>query len=546
MGIEKIRSDFEAKKATPRLLGKAITNRIYLGEIKDTTSFTGAGAATVAKDSVKPLKEILLEIMPGSAKKMVKMHEGMGEIQNQLINAVGTGLIAPLFIKFNPISDTDEDTRTYTAWRQPVSAVLAVGTQCAIVKPFNSIIRDMSDIGYLNQRYNASLFPSENYIKKLIKADNPNKTFTKAELKDEIKKYKDRNKQALSDMISNDKIVFKKTEIKGGKTVVSDSPMDDKDFKNLFNETLEKIIKEEKKERLNAIQTKLPKKIERGIFYHNYPEESRKVLQRISSKIKQTYNQSDFAADKIKVISSELNKEFKDIISELKSEIKTDPKKKEVNTELIKIVNELKNKNTDKDSSAIRILNNKIDGMINTVNIVSNKKTTQEIIEYINDHIYERTNSIDEVIDTLKGIQDKLTSSGISVKEAQRIIDEKIEKSKTDVFTKLKAKGLSEAEILDSSEYYESLATRLKQKAGSVANCIGDQLEKHVKSNIDGYKRWTGLGVSLAILPVTCWLLNRIYPWFMDLAFPKLSNKTKGAKQNAPEEADNNKKVEVK
>lgn len=545
MGIEKIRSDFEAKSATQLPKGKTVKNRIYLGEIKDTTSFTGAGAATIAADSVKPLKEILLEIMPKSAKRMVKMHEGMGEIQNQLINAVGTGLIAPLFIKFNPISDTDEDTRTYTAWRQPVSAVLAVGTQCAIVKPFNNIIRYMSDIGYLNQRYNASLFPSENYIKKLIKANNPDKKFTKDELNKEIKKYKDNNKKALAEMISNDKIVFKKTDLKGGKTVVSDAPMDEKDFKKLFNETLEKIIKEEKHERLNAIQNKLPKKVARGIFYHNNPEESLRVLNKINSKIKQTYNQSDFAADKVKVISSELNKEFKNIISELKSEIKTDPNKKEVNTELIKIVKELKNKNTDKDSSAIRILSNKIDRMINTVNIVSNKKTTQEIIEYVNQNIYERTNSIDEVIDTLKGIQDKLTTSGITVKEAQKIIDERIEKSKSNIFTKLKAKGLSEAEILDSSEYYESLATRLKQKAGSVAGCISDQLEKHVKSNIDGYKRWTGLGVSLAILPVTCWLLNRIYPWFMDLAFPKLSNKTKGGKTESPEPTKD-KKVEVK
>ncbi len=544
MGIEKIRSNFEANSTAQLLSGKNIKNRIFLGEIKDSTSFTGAG--TVAKDSIKPLKEILLEIMPGSAKRMVKMHEGMGEIQNQLINAVGTGIIAPLFIKFNPISDTDEDTRTYTAWRQPVSAVLAVGTQCAIVKPFNDIIRYMSDIGYLNQRYNASLFPSENYIKKQIKADNPNKHFTKDELKEEIKKYKDKNKQILSDMISDDKIVFKKTEIKGGKTVVSDLPMEDKDFKTLFNETLEKIIKEEKKERLNAIEHKLPKKIERGIFYHTNPEESRKVLQRISSKIKQTYNQSDFAADKIKTISSELNKEFKEIISELKSEIKTDPNKKDVNTVLINIVKELKNKNTDKDSSAIRILNNKINGMINTVDVVANKKTTQEIIEYVNQHIYERTNAIDELIDTLKSIQDRLLSSGISVKEAQKIINQKIEKSQTELYTKLQAKGLSEQEIKDSSEFAESLAARLKQKAGSLANCIGDQLEKHVKSNIDGYKRWTGLGVSLAILPVTCWLLNRIYPWFMDLAFPKLSNKTKGPKQDSATAVQNDKKAEVK
>ena len=79
--------------------------------------------------------------------------------------------------------------------------------------------------------------------------------------------------------------------------------------------------------------------------------------------------------------------------------------------------------------------------MINTVDVVANKKTTQEIIEYVNQHIYERTNAIDELIDTLKSIQDRLLSSGISVKEAQKIINQKIEKSQTELYTKLQAKG---------------------------------------------------------------------------------------------------------
>jgi hypothetical protein len=78
----------------------------------------------------------------------------------------------------------------------------------------------------------------------------------------------------------------------------------------------------------------------------------------------------------------------------------------------------------------------------------------------------------------------------------------------------------------------------LKSKAQSLASCIADNLKKHVKSNIDGYKRWTGLAVSLAILPVTCWLLNRIYPWFMDKAFPELSNKAASAKANKNQKAE--------
>ena len=65
-----------------------------------------------------------------------------------------------------------------------------------------------------------------------------------------------------------------------------------------------------------------------------------------------------------------------------------------------------------------------------------------------------------------------------------------------------------------------------------MAKCIAEQQKKHIKSNIDGMKRWTGLGVSLAILPFTCWLLNKIYPWFMDRAFPDLSNKAASAKKD--------------
>lgn len=537
MGIEKIKSNFDAAPSSRFKVSKPVGNRIYLGEIKDTTSFTG-GTETVAK-TVKPLKDILLGIMPKSAKRMVKMHEGMGEIQNQLINAVGTGLIAPVFIKFNPMSDTDEDTRTYTAWRQPVSAVLAVGTQCAIVKPFNDLIRWMSDIGYFGQKYNATLFPSDNYAKKVVKEKFAGKTLSKDELAKEVKNFQKEKANALKEMISNDQIIFDRTELKNGKTVVSKMPMSETDFNNLFTETLDQIIKDEEKQKLNAIDIKLPKKLERSIFYHNHPEESRKILERVNSKIKESYNTSEFGTTTVEFNPKELNKEFNTIISELKAESKNEPSKKAVNDELIKIVKDLKNRNTSKDAAAVRILNKKIESMLDNINVVASKKSTQEIIEHVNQAIYKRTNSIDEVISTLTGIRDRINGSGITVKEAQAIIDEKIKTSRNSVLQELRARGLQDNEIKETAEYSESLAVRLKQKAGSISGCIADQLKKHVKSNIDGSKRWTGLAVSLAILPVTCWMLNKIYPWFMDLAFPNLSKK-----EEKPQDQD--KKVEVK
>lgn len=539
MSIEKIKNSLETTSAQRLFNGQAVKNRVYLGVPHDTTSFSGA--AKVVTPAAKPLKEFLLDIMPGKIKKMVKIHEGMGEVQNQLINATGTGLVAPLFIKYNPLSDTDENTRTYTAWRQPVSAVLAVATQAAIVVPFNKIIKHAADIGYFSTRYNSSLFPSDDYLKKEIKELNPGKKYTKQEMKDAIEAHKNANyDKKLINMIEQDKIVFNTSN---GKTA-STLEMPAQEFKKLFTETIDNIIQSESTEKVKVIQRKLPQKIERGIFFHNNPDEAKSVLQRLRSNVTQIYNQTDFATtpNQIAEANKKFNKDCKALIKELKTEIKKDSSKKSVNTELIKIIKEIKDKNTGNDSSALRVLGEKIDKMIESVNTMQSKKSTQEIMEYVNEVIYRRTNAIDETIEALTKIKTRLETSGITVKEAQQIIDDTIEASRNSVRAKLTDNGIGEADLKKSIEWVESVGTRLSEKAKSISKCIGDQLKKHAKSNIDGLKRWTGLGVSLAILPATCWMLNKIYPWFMDKAFPNLSNKAAAAK----EKKNNNQKVEVK
>ena len=360
MGIEKIRNNFDAAPTSKNAFaGQIARNRVYLGEIKDTTSFTGAQAAATEKVS-----DILLKLFPGKIRVMLKAHENMGEIQNQMINAVGTGFVAPLFIKFNPMSDTDENTRTYTAWRQPVSAVLAVATQCAIVKPFNDLIRWMSDIGYLGQNYNKTLAPSNNYIEKLIKEQNPNKKYTKEELKAEVEAIQKQKEKALEKMISNNEIIFDKTSRKGGKTVIEKAPMSENDFKQLVSDTIDSIINSEEAQKLEATTLKTSKKMERALFYNKNAEDSRKVLERISNKINNEYTEADFSTDKIKSIHTELNKEFKEIIKELKTEAKADPSKKETNAELIKIVKGLKSRNIGNEPETIRIMKYKVDDML--------------------------------------------------------------------------------------------------------------------------------------------------------------------------------------
>lgn len=526
MSIEKIKSNMESFSGQNLHGNKFAKNRAYLNTPQDSVSFTGAAATTA-----KTLQDFLLDLMPKSIRGMVKIHEGMGEFQNQLINAVGTGLVAPVFIKWNPLSDKDEDTRTYTAWRQPVSAVLAIGTQGAIVIPFNRLIKKLSDVGYLGPQYNATLFPSDTYIEKQIKAENPGVKYTKEQLKEAVSARKKEYDAKFIEMIKQDKIVFNTTD---GKTV-STLEMPKGDFKKLFEETLDSIIKEESQQKLAAIQKKLPKKIERGIFFHDYPDESISILQRLQGKLGQLYNQTNLTGSNGGNVTNAhklFDAECKNIIKELKKEMKKDSSKKDLNTELIKIVKEIKDKNTGSDPISVEILENKISKMLANIETMRAKNSTKEIIDYVTEVVTRRTNAIDGTIETLTKIKNRLLTSGITVKEAQEIINEAIANSHGAVRAQLQASGHSESEIKKAIEWIESAGTRLSEKAQSVAKCIAEQQKKHIKSNIDGMKRWTGLGVSLAILPFTCWLLNRIYPWFMDRAFPDLSNKAASAKKD--------------
>ena len=54
---------------------------------------------------------------------------------------------------------------------------------------------------------------------------------------------------------------------------------------------------------------------------------------------------------------------------------------------------------------------------------------------------------------------------------------------------------------------------------------VAAELQKVVKNNLKAHKQITGLIVSFLMLPVSCSLLNWCYPRFMDIFFPKLSNK---------------------
>lgn len=125
------------------------------------------------------------------AKFLTYVGENQGEVLNILVTAVGTAVVCPAFIAFNPFSKEDKETKVYSAWRQPISAVIALATQLTITKWFNDFMAKKASTQ--NKEGNSAFAradlrtcPHERYLKKIIKLEHPE--FNKSQIEEEVKK----------------------------------------------------------------------------------------------------------------------------------------------------------------------------------------------------------------------------------------------------------------------------------------------------------------------------------------------------------------------
>lgn len=88
-----------------------------------------------------------------------------GEVENQAINAVFTSTLAPLMIAFNPYSDKPKKDKEYLAWRQPISAVIALAGGLPATVIINNIISKWGSEGSLKS-YDMRIAPHKDYLKK--------------------------------------------------------------------------------------------------------------------------------------------------------------------------------------------------------------------------------------------------------------------------------------------------------------------------------------------------------------------------------------------
>lgn len=126
------------------------------------------GASEAADDVVKTLtNEATKEVRKQTGATgwlSFLLNDTNGEVQNQLINAAFTTTLAPMFIAWNPFSKQDENTKKYTALRQPVSAAIAISGGFAMTVAINNFMDRIGSEGHL-ETIDVRINPGELYLK---------------------------------------------------------------------------------------------------------------------------------------------------------------------------------------------------------------------------------------------------------------------------------------------------------------------------------------------------------------------------------------------
>lgn len=132
-----------------------IQNNIPEQKKKNNQCVTFSGKRDDVKKQAWDITQEFLKTQPWYVRLAYKFSDKkyQGDVANILITGAGTGIIAPVLISKNPMTkNEDKDTKTYAAWRQPVSAVIAVVTQVGINIQVRKIIQKLAAAGKLGEK----------------------------------------------------------------------------------------------------------------------------------------------------------------------------------------------------------------------------------------------------------------------------------------------------------------------------------------------------------------------------------------------------------
>jgi len=432
-----------------------------------------------AKYSSDAIGKKIDSYMPWGVQTAKKLSNSLGEVQNTMINAIGTGLIAPIFIKFNPLSKSDEDTRTYAAWRQPISAVLTVLTNVYLtVKPLDKAMENMFNRGVLSDEYNKTAFKDEKFLAKEIKKQHPE--YSKAQIDEEVKTIvKNQKEKLLNDIRNNETIEISKYKQSG---LFKIEPAI---FKNAVNGAIENLIDSEKQERKRLTDEKNVYRVRRREFYRTNNKQTLDYVSEMENLLQETDLEKVRKAlkDKIKGMKGSKEKEELKLITE-------------------EVLGLARGKIPTADHSAfIDVMKEKVQKVKETATAYGpdRMKDKAAVEAAVKQELKDRIGAIDKNIAFYETMQTEI-KNGKTVKEIEALF---------------KAEAKTNA--------------RLNKKGIIFAQRVADMFKQQLKGSMKCNKQIVGVIVGLIAAPFSCELLNIVYPIFMDKFFPNLSKKKSGA-----------------
>ena len=464
-------------------------------------AFTGAAPKT--QDFTNYLKQKNL------VKFLQKLKWFDGEEGRILITAIGTGIIAPLFIAWNPYvkpkeGATQEEkdhlkrTQKYTAMRQPISAALAIPIQLSLVKPINQGL----DILFNNAKYSKflptyldkNLLQDDKYIekheKKKLKGQNLSKQERKAQLKKNVAKVADEQIEKVASGL-----------LESGQIRVREGANGFIDNKSVV-EALRKQIRQYASD-ANFLR------------HNSFTEEDlNKIFTDPNAEIKPSTEGTDFYLKRSEtlinnektlreVLETNLPKDENQIANYIKEQYgkTTDEELKKIYQEMLDL------KDGNSQASRCRRTLQRIETIKEACCGTYSKEAYSNYMQRIDNEILNRIKKFAEIN---KDVQENPQS----IKET---IAKIAENCKFDSDNPLLKKVYHDLTTFGIDNDY------LSKK-------ISTDITKAYKKMISGRYRFIKevAGISLGLfvtVPITCHVLNWVYPRFMDIFFPNLSRK---------------------
>lgn len=455
---------------------------------------TGSSSIAFSKKPSVNLNDKITDALPNknSIKFMKKLEWLKGEIGGILITAIGTGLVAPFPIAYNPFVKAPkgateeekkdvENTKKYTAMRQPISAILAVLFQVSALKPIDKFL----DVLFNNPEYSKhfsisndqSLINSKSYIEKLaknkIKEDQPSlKGKGYKELLESTKKQIENTQvNAVADQLR-----------KNGKLMLGERTFDNKYLAELVNLQINDYIKD-----AYAL------KINNGKMA--YYSKKAKILVENESYLKEIFKEAPNDRTKI-------TEYVKNLLS------------KETNPDVKILLEEILEKPSEIQYNRIK----RTLGRIETIKTMCDGKYSFD--KYL-DAMSTRNASLNTIITKLE--LSKIEKPDQATKETvEKTIKSVIENCQFD-----KSNPLLKT-ILHDTDTFNFDKEKLTDK---VYKDVAKQYKEFVRNHYKGTNQIIKIAIGIGItLPITCNVLNWVYPRIMDKFFPELAGSKKAQK----------------